>query len=80
FLLEDGRNYPCSSSLKYIKSCYGDGTEKCCEVLTALGEMHLSKKSFDSRIWGTLFLMIISAISGGVKDITFHAELYLADT
>ncbi|XP_030499462.1 GDP-mannose transporter GONST1 isoform X2 [Cannabis sativa] len=45
-------------------------------VITAVGEMYLFSKHHESRVWTALFLMIISAISGGVTDLTFHAVGY----
>ncbi|XP_021819992.1 GDP-mannose transporter GONST1 isoform X2 [Prunus avium] len=45
-------------------------------VITAIGEMYLFQKHHDNRVWAALFLMIISAISGGVTDLSFHAVGY----
>ncbi|XP_043719796.1 GDP-mannose transporter GONST1-like isoform X2 [Telopea speciosissima] len=49
-------------------------------VITAVGEMYLFKKHHDSRVWVALFLMIISAISGGITDLSFHAVGYMWQT
>ncbi|MCL7036151.1 hypothetical protein MKW94_025118 [Papaver nudicaule] len=57
------------TSLFSSEECY-----KC--YITALGEMYQFKKSHDSRVWAALFLMIVSAVSGGVTDISFHAVGY----
>ncbi|CAN6475891.1 unnamed protein product [Victoria cruziana] len=45
-------------------------------VITALGEMYLFNKHHDTKVWAALFFMIISAISGGITDLTFHAVGY----
>ncbi|XP_077239713.1 golgi nucleotide sugar transporter 1 isoform X2 [Tasmannia lanceolata] len=45
-------------------------------VITALGEMYLFKKHHGSKVWAALFLMIVSAISGGITDLSFHAVGY----
>ncbi|CAM8918944.1 unnamed protein product [Rhodiola kirilowii] len=45
-------------------------------VITALGEMYLFQKHHESKVWAALFLMIISAISGGITDLSFHAVGY----
>ncbi|XP_026393157.1 GDP-mannose transporter GONST1-like isoform X2 [Papaver somniferum] len=63
-------------SLKYINVAMVTVLKNVTNVITALGEMYLFKKSHDSRVWAALFLMIISAISGGVTDISFHAVGY----
>ncbi|XP_057801029.1 GDP-mannose transporter GONST1-like isoform X3 [Salvia miltiorrhiza] len=45
-------------------------------VITAVGEMYLFNKHHDNRVWAALFLMIISAISGGFTDLSFHVTGY----
>ncbi|XP_058089764.1 GDP-mannose transporter GONST1 [Magnolia sinica] len=63
-------------SLKYINVAMVTVLKNVTNVITALGEMYLFKKHHDSRVWAALVLMIISAISGGITDITFHAVGY----
>ncbi|MCL7042032.1 hypothetical protein MKW94_019343 [Papaver nudicaule] len=63
-------------SLKYINVAMVTVLKNVTNVITALGEMYLFKKSHDSRVWAALFLMIVSAVSGGVTDISFHAVGY----
>ncbi|KAI7729851.1 hypothetical protein M8C21_033823 [Ambrosia artemisiifolia] len=46
-------------------------------VITAVGEMYLFNKHHDNRVWASLFLMIISAISGGITDLSFNAVGYI---
>lgn len=63
-------------SLKYINVAMVTVLKNITNVITALGEMYLFKKHHDSRVWAALFLMIISAISGGITDLSFHAVGY----
>ncbi|KAK9292999.1 hypothetical protein L1049_020983 [Liquidambar formosana] len=63
-------------SLKYINVAMVTVLKNVTNVITAVGEMYLFKKHHDSRVWAALFLMIISAISGGITDISFHAIGY----
>ncbi|CAB4289174.1 unnamed protein product [Prunus armeniaca] len=63
-------------SLKYINVAMVTVLKNVTNVITAIGEMYLFQKHHDSRVWAALFLMIISAISGGVTDLSFHAVGY----
>lgn len=63
-------------SLKYINVAMVTVLKNVTNVITALGEMYLFKKHHESRVWAALMLMIISAISGGITDISFHAVGY----
>ncbi|XP_041005745.1 GDP-mannose transporter GONST1 isoform X2 [Juglans microcarpa x Juglans regia] len=63
-------------SLKYINVAMVTVLKNVTNVITALGEMYLFSKHHDSRVWAALFLMIISAISGGITDLSFHAVGY----
>ncbi|PON37177.1 GDP-mannose transporter GONST [Parasponia andersonii] len=63
-------------SLKYINVAMVTVLKNVTNVITALGEMYLFNKHHDGRVWTALFLMIISAISGGITDLTFHAVGY----
>ncbi|KAI9165951.1 hypothetical protein LWI28_023418 [Acer negundo] len=63
-------------SLKYINVAMVTVLKNVTNVITALGEMYLFSKHHDSRVWAALFLMIISAISGGITDLSFHAIGY----
>ncbi|KAF5457952.1 hypothetical protein F2P56_022023, partial [Juglans regia] len=63
-------------SLKYINVAMVTVLKNVTNVITALGEMYLFSTHHDSRVWAALFLMIISAISGGVTDLSFHAVGY----
>ncbi|PIA47730.1 hypothetical protein AQUCO_01400376v1 [Aquilegia coerulea] len=63
-------------SLKYINVAMVTVLKNVTNVITALGEMYLFKKHHENRVWAALFLMIVSAISGGITDLSFHAVGY----
>lgn len=63
-------------SLRYINVAMVTVLKNVTNVITAVGEMYLFNKHHDNRVWAALFLMIISAISGGITDIAFHAVGY----
>ncbi|KAG6767421.1 hypothetical protein POTOM_028626 [Populus tomentosa] len=71
-----GNNKKQSESLKYINVAMVTILKNVTNVITAVGEMYLFQKDHDSRVWAALFLMIISAISGGITDLSFHAVGY----
>ncbi|PIN26139.1 Nucleotide-sugar transporter VRG4/SQV-7 [Handroanthus impetiginosus] len=64
-------------SLKYINVAMVTVLKNVTNVITAVGEMYLFNKHHDNRVWAALFLMIISAISGGITDLSFHAIGYM---
>ncbi|XP_064937255.1 GDP-mannose transporter GONST1-like [Musa acuminata AAA Group] len=63
-------------SLKYINVAMVTVLKNVTNVITALGETYLFMKHHDRKVWTALFLMIISAISGGATDLSFHAIGY----
>ncbi|KAL2485505.1 GDP-mannose transporter GONST1 [Abeliophyllum distichum] len=63
-------------SLKYISVAMVTVLKNVTNVMTAVGEMYLFNKHHDNRVWTALFLMIISAISGGITDLSFHVIGY----
>lgn len=63
-------------SLRYINVAMVTVLKNVTNVITAVGEMYLFSKHHDNRVWVALFLMIISAISGGFTDLAFHAVGY----
>uniref|UniRef100_A0A5B6ZJR7 Sugar phosphate transporter domain-containing protein n=1 Tax=Davidia involucrata TaxID=16924 RepID=A0A5B6ZJR7_DAVIN len=63
-------------SLKYINVAMVTVLKNVTNVMTAVGEMYLFNRRHDNRVWAALFLMIISAISGGITDLSFHAIGY----
>ncbi|XP_027368639.1 GDP-mannose transporter GONST1 isoform X1 [Abrus precatorius] len=67
-------------SLKYINVAMVTVLKNVTNVITALGEMYLFSKHHDGRVWAALFLMIISAITGGLTDLSFNAIGYAWQT
>ncbi|CAO2831194.1 unnamed protein product [Amaranthus hypochondriacus] len=63
-------------SLKFINVAMVTVLKNVTNVMTAVGEMYLFQKHHDNRVWASLFLMIISAVCGGITDLTFHAVGY----
>lgn len=63
-------------SLKYINVAMVTVLKNVTNVITAVGEMYLFNTHHDNRVWAALFLMIISAISGGITDLSFSAVGY----
>ncbi|XP_073098583.1 GDP-mannose transporter GONST1-like isoform X2 [Elaeis guineensis] len=63
-------------SLKNINVAMVTVLKNVTNVITALGETYLFQKHHGNTVWAALFLMIISAISGGITDLSFHAVGY----
>ncbi|XP_072965438.1 GDP-mannose transporter GONST1 isoform X1 [Typha angustifolia] len=63
-------------SLKYINVAMVTVLKNVTNVITAFGEMYLFMKHHDNKVWAALVLMIISAISGGITDLSFNAVGY----
>ncbi|KAG8046300.1 hypothetical protein GUJ93_ZPchr0008g12060 [Zizania palustris] len=63
-------------SLKYINVAMLTILKNVANVITASGETYFFKKKHDKQVWFSLTLMIISAIAGGITDISFHAVGY----
>ncbi|XP_028553167.1 GDP-mannose transporter GONST1 isoform X5 [Dendrobium catenatum] len=63
-------------SLKFINVAMVTVLKNVANVMTAIGETYLFKKHHGIKVWTALVLMIISAISGGATDLSFHAVGY----
>ncbi|XP_057826401.1 GDP-mannose transporter GONST1 isoform X2 [Cryptomeria japonica] len=63
-------------SLKYINVAMVTILKNVTNIITAVGEVYLFKKKHNNKVWTALFLMIISAICGGITDLSFHAVGY----
>lgn len=63
-------------SLKYINIAMLTILKNITNIITALGEIYLFKKNQSNKVWAALILMVISAISGGITDLSFHAVGY----
>lgn len=67
-------------SLKYINVAMVTVLKNVTNVITAVGEMYLFSKHHEGRVWAALFLMIISAITGGITDLSFNVTGYVWQT
>lgn len=45
-------------------------------ILTAIGELYIFGKRQNQKVWTAMFVMIISAVSGGITDLSFDATGY----
>ncbi|KAJ1441866.1 Sugar phosphate transporter domain [Sesbania bispinosa] len=63
-------------SLKYINIAMVTILKNVTNILTAIGELYLFRKRQNPKVWTAMFLMIISAVSGGVTDLSFDAVGY----
>ncbi|KAI7982127.1 GDP-mannose transporter GONST2 [Camellia lanceoleosa] len=63
-------------SLKYINIAMVTILKNVTNILTAIGEFYIFRKCQNQKVWTAMFLMIISAISGGITDLSFDAVGY----
>ncbi|XP_044504946.1 GDP-mannose transporter GONST2-like [Mangifera indica] len=63
-------------SLKYINIAMVTILKNVTNILTAVGELYIFRKRQNPKVWTAMFLMIISAISGGITDLSFDATGY----
>ncbi|KAJ0984098.1 hypothetical protein J5N97_002454 [Dioscorea zingiberensis] len=63
-------------SLKHINVAMVTILKNMTNILTAIGEFYLFKKRQNTKVWVALFLMIVSAVSGGITDLSFDAVGY----
>lgn len=63
-------------SLKYINVAMVTILKNVANVMTAIGETYFFNKRHGTKVWTALILMIISAISGGATDMSFHPVGY----
>ncbi|TVU44325.1 hypothetical protein EJB05_03761, partial [Eragrostis curvula] len=59
-------------SLKYINVAMVTILKNMTNILTALGEIYIFRKGQNKKVWAALFLMIVSAVCGGITDLSFH--------
>ncbi|CAL4928166.1 unnamed protein product [Urochloa decumbens] len=59
-------------SLKYINVAMVTILKNMTNIITAIGELYIFRKSQNKKVWAALFLMIVSAVCGGVTDLSFH--------
>ncbi|KAL8236711.1 hypothetical protein R6Q59_017792 [Mikania micrantha] len=63
-------------SLKYINVAMVTILKNMTNILTAVGELYIFQKKQSQQVWTAMFLMIISAVTGGVTDLSFDATGY----
>nr|GLL30940.1 GDP-mannose transporter GONST2-like isoform X1 [Ipomoea trifida] len=63
-------------SLKYINVAMVTILKNVTNILTAIGEYYVFRKRQKQQVWTAMFLMIISAISGGITDLSFDSTGY----
>ncbi|KAK3206495.1 hypothetical protein Dsin_020541 [Dipteronia sinensis] len=63
-------------SLKYINIAMVTILKNVTNILTAIGELYIFRKHQNQKVWTAVLLMIISAISGGVTDLSFDSTGY----
>ncbi|KAF8397320.1 hypothetical protein HHK36_016233 [Tetracentron sinense] len=63
-------------SLKYINIAMVTILKNMTNILTAIGELYIFRKHQNQKVWTAMFFMIISAVSGGITDLSFDAVGY----
>ncbi|MCO5567387.1 hypothetical protein L7F22_021077 [Adiantum nelumboides] len=63
-------------SLKYMNVAMVTILKNITNLITAVGEVYLFSKRHNSKVWGSLLLMVVSAIFGGFTDLSFHSTGY----
>ncbi|KAF8757373.1 hypothetical protein HU200_010889 [Digitaria exilis] len=59
-------------SLKYINVAMVTILKNMTNIITALGEIYIFRKGQNKKVWAALFLMVVSAVCGGITDLSFH--------
>ncbi|KAL2471001.1 GDP-mannose transporter GONST2 [Abeliophyllum distichum] len=63
-------------SLKHVNIAMVTILKNVTNILTATGEFYIFRKRQNEKVWTAIILMIISAISGGITDLSFNAMGY----
>lgn len=63
-------------SLKYINIAMVTILKNVTNILTATGEYYAFRRRQNQKVWTAMFLMIISAVSGGITDLSFDETGY----
>ncbi|KAH1115113.1 hypothetical protein J1N35_008491 [Gossypium stocksii] len=63
-------------SLKYINIAMVTILKNMTNILTAIGEYYVFRKHQNQKVWTAMLMMIISAVSGGITDLSFDAKGY----
>lgn len=59
-------------SLKYINVAMVTILKNMTNIITAIGEIYIFRKGQNKKVWVALSLMIVSAVCGGITDLSFH--------
>ncbi|KAG2544800.1 GDP-mannose transporter GONST1-like [Panicum virgatum] len=59
-------------SLKYINVAMVTILKNMTNIITAVGELYIFRKGHNKKVWAALYLMIVSAVCGGITDLSFH--------
>ncbi|KAE8674855.1 GDP-mannose transporter GONST2 [Hibiscus syriacus] len=60
-------------SLKYINIAMVTILKNVTNILTAIGEYYVFRKRQNVKVWTAMYMMIISAVNGGITDLSFDA-------
>ncbi|XVF05363.1 hypothetical protein REPUB_Repub05bG0165600 [Reevesia pubescens] len=63
-------------SLKYINIAMVTILKNMTNILTAIGEYYVFRKRQNQKVWTAMAMMMISAVSGGITDLSFDATGY----
>ncbi|KAF5205603.1 Gdp-mannose transporter like [Thalictrum thalictroides] len=63
-------------SLKYMNIAMVTILKNMTNIMTAVGELYIFKKHQNQKVWTAMLLMIISAVSGGITDLSFDSVGY----
>ncbi|XP_057548440.1 GDP-mannose transporter GONST2-like [Amaranthus tricolor] len=63
-------------SLKHINVAMVTILKNVTNIMTAIGDYYLFRRAQNRKVWTAMFLMIISAVSGGITDLSFDATGY----
>lgn len=63
-------------SLKFMNVAMVTILKNVTNLITACGEIYFFNKHHSNKVWASLLLMVTSAISGGITDLSFHAVGY----
>ncbi|CAN6471349.1 unnamed protein product [Victoria cruziana] len=63
-------------SLKYINVAMVTILKNVTNILTAIGDTYIFQRHQSAKVWVALLLMIISAVCGGITDLSFNATGY----
>lgn len=63
-------------SLKFINIAMVTIMKNVTNIMTAVGELYIFRKRQSQKVWVAMFMMVISALTGGVTDLQFDPVGY----